>query len=311
MGYYGYYNFRPYVSVAERRRKAEQEMQKLKKKGHPVSPVVIEGRTIAQTFWGKAWCDNLERYSDFSNRLPRGRTYVRNGSVVDLQIAPGEVTAMVSGSEIYKVAVKVKAVPKDHWASICADCADAIDSLVELLQGRFSKGVMERICQQKTGLFPSPTELEFSCSCPDWASMCKHVAAVFYGIGARLDEQPELLFQLRKVDEKDLIARAGTGLPLSKQGPAEDRVLAADGLSELFGLELGASTEESMPEAGPVPKKTTRVRRAAKPGRKPATEKTPAKSAPRRLSASTKKNKKKSHKAKAKARVRKGKAAKR
>src|SRR5512143_1514230 len=117
-----FYDWRPYVSVAERRRNAEREMQTLRKKGHPVSPVVIEGRPIARTFWGKAWCDNLERYSDFSNRLPRGRTYVRNGSVVDLQIAPGEVSALVSGSEMYKVAVKVAAVPKARWTSICTDC---------------------------------------------------------------------------------------------------------------------------------------------------------------------------------------------
>jgi uncharacterized Zn finger protein len=236
-----FYGWRPYVPVAERRRKAEREMQRLLKKGHPVSPVVIAGRTIAQTFWGKAWCDNLERYSDFSNRLPRGRTYVRNGSVVDLQVAAGEASAIVSGSELYKVAVKVAPVPKARWASICGDCAGAIDSLVELLQGRFSKGVMERICQQKTGLFPASTEIEFSCSCPDWASMCKHVAAVLYGIGARLDEKPELLFKLRRVDEKDLIAKAGSGIPLSKEGPSADRVLGSEGLSELFGLEMGDS----------------------------------------------------------------------
>jgi uncharacterized Zn finger protein len=248
---YDYYGWRPYVSVAQRRAKAMREMEKLKKKGHPVSPVAIEGRTIAKTFWGKAWCDNLERYSDFANRLPRGRTYVRNGSVVDLQVAPGEVQAMVSGSEIYKVAVKVSAVPKARWASICRDSAGAIDSLVELLQGRFSKGVMERICQQKTGLFPAPAEIEFSCSCPDWASMCKHVAATLYGIGARLDLRPELVFKLRKVDEKDLIAKAGKGIPLAKKGqrPADDRVLGADGLSELFGLELGSGDGRAASEA--------------------------------------------------------------
>jgi hypothetical protein len=233
--------WRPYVSVAERRRKAGRAMQKLGKKGHPVSPVLIAGRTIARTFWGKAWCDNLERYSDFSNRLPRGRTYVRNGSVVDLQIAQGSVAARVSGSELYRVAVKVAAVPTPRWTSICGDCAGAVDSLVELLQGRFSKGVMERLCRQKTGLFPAPAEIEFSCSCPDWASMCKHVAAVLYGVGARLDERPELLFELRKVDEKDLIAKVGRGLPLSKSGPAAGKVLATDGLSELFGLEMGAA----------------------------------------------------------------------
>jgi uncharacterized Zn finger protein len=259
-----FYAWRPYVSVAERRRKAKRELAKLKKKGHPVSPVRIEGRAIARTFWGRAWCDNLERYSDFSNRLPRGRTYVRNGSVLDLQIAAGEVKALVSGSEIYQVAVKVSAVLKARWTAICTECAGAIDSLVELLQGRFSKGVMERICQQKTGLFPAPAEITFSCSCPDWAAMCKHVAAVLYGIGARLDERPELLFKLRKVDEKALIAKAGSGLALAKTGPAADRVLADDGLSELFGLDMGRPDAEADTSTGETVVKAARRRRAAK-----------------------------------------------
>lgn len=252
-----FYDWRPYVPVAKRRQNAERELERLRKKGHPVSPVVIEGRAIASTFWGKAWCDNLEGYSDYSNRLPRGRTYVRNGSVVDLQVAAGGVSAVVSGSRLYKVAVKVAPVPVARWTSICGHCAGAIDSLVELLQGRFSKGVMERISQQQTGLFPMPTEIEFSCSCPDWASMCKHVAAVLYGIGARLDAQPELLFHLRQVDAKDLIAKAGANLPLAKQGPAPDKVLGTDGLSELFGLELDGGA--ALPEGAP----TGRGKRAA------------------------------------------------
>jgi uncharacterized Zn finger protein len=278
-------DWRSYVPVAERRRRAEREMQRRRKKGHPVSPVVVEGRTIARTFWGKAWCDNLERYSDFANRLPRGRTYVRNGSVVDLQISPGLVSAIVSGSELYQVAVKVAPVPGPQWAAICRDCAGAIDSLVELLQGRFSKGVMERISRQGAGLFPAPAQIELSCSCPDWASMCKHVAAVLYGIGARLDREPGLLFALRSVDEKALIAKAGVGLPLSRAAPAEAKVLASDQLSELFGIELAAPGEGAgaregaervhrpKPEAGrPAPKgkaaerkrPARRARRAAK-----------------------------------------------
>src|SRR5579872_2779336 len=236
---YGGWGWRPYVSVAERRRKATKEMEKLRKKGHPVSPVAIEGRTIVRTFWGKAWCENLERYSDFVNRLPRGRTYVRNGSVIDLQIAPGEITALVSGSSIYEVRVEIAPISSARWKSICKDCSGAIDSLVELLQGRFSKGVMERICKQKTGLFPTPNEIEFSCSCPDWAGMCKHVAAVLYGIGARLDRQPELLFRLHQVDEKELIAGAGHGLPLAKRAPAKGKVLdPSEDLAALFGLDM-------------------------------------------------------------------------
>src|SRR6266566_769647 len=243
----GFYGWRPYVSVAQRRRQAASEMAKLKKKGHPVSPVVVEGRTIVKTFWGRAWCDNLERYSDFENRLPRGRTYVRNGSVIDLQIAPGEVKAMVSGSDIYKVTVTVVPVSKLRWKSICADCAGAIDSLVELLQGRFSEGVMERVCQRRKGLFPSPDEIELSCSCPDWADMCKHVAAVLYGIGARLDKQPELLFRLHKLDEKELINSAGRELPLARKGGDSGKILSTGDLSELFGLDLAKSGARTTP----------------------------------------------------------------
>ena len=242
---YGGWGWRPYVSVAERRLQAVREMDKCRKKGHAVSPVMIKGRTIVNTFWGKAWCDNLERYSNFANRLPRGRTYVRNGSVIDLQISSGEIKALVRGSEIYEVAVKVAPVTKARWRSICKDCAGAIDSLIELLQGRLSTGVMERICQQNAGLFPSPKEIKLSCSCPDWAEMCKHVAAVLYGIGARLDKQPELLFRLHGVDEKELIVHADAVLPLAKKGPAAAKVLGSKDLSELFGLDIGSERRQS------------------------------------------------------------------
>ena len=232
------YDWRPYVSAAARRHHAAREMLRLKKMGRTTSPVLIDGRKIARTFWGKAWCENLERYSDFANRLPRGRTYVRNGSVIDLQISTGSVKALVSGSDIYTVAIKVGSVPKARWRAICYDCTGAIDSLVELLQGRFSQGVMERLCREKTGLFPSPSEMAFDCSCPDWASMCKHVAAVLYGVGARLDERPELLFALRGTDEKELIARAGSGMSTAARPPASAKILDAGQLSDIFGIEL-------------------------------------------------------------------------
>jgi uncharacterized Zn finger protein len=237
-----YYGWRPYVSVAERKRQAAREIEKRRKQGHPISAITIEGRTIAKTFWGKSWCENLERYSDYANRLPRGRTYVRNGSVVDLQIKPGSIQALVSGSELYEVTLKVAPVGKQRWKSICEDCAGAIDSLVELLQGRFSKGVMERICKQSQGLFPSPAEIKLACSCPDGARMCKHVAAVLYGVGARFDHQPELLFLLREVDEKQLIIKAGNALPLAKQAPAAAKVLGSADLSDIFGLDIAPST---------------------------------------------------------------------
>ena len=173
-------------------------------------PIVLEGRSIANTFWGKAWCKNLESYSDYSNRLPRGRTYVRNGSVIDLKMAAGEITALVSGSSIYKVKIAIAKVVANKWNKIVDECAGKIDSLIELLQGKFSKAVMEIITDPKKGLFPDPKEIKLSCSCPDWADMCKHVAAVLYGVGARLDNRPEELFMLRQADHIELIAKAGT-----------------------------------------------------------------------------------------------------
>jgi uncharacterized Zn finger protein len=236
-----YGGWAPYVPVAARRRKAERELAKLRKSGAVISPVKIEGRQIARTFWGKAWCDNLESYRDYENRLPRGRTYVRNGSVVDLQIAPREITAMVSGSEIYKVKISIADVAQARWKTLCADCSGGIDSLVELLQGRFSKGVMERLCRQDTGLFPRPLEIRFTCSCSDNASMCKHIAAVLYGVGARLDESPELLFRLRAVDETELLSDLGSALPDTRTRRDTAQTLVGDDLAALFGLEMEES----------------------------------------------------------------------
>ena len=271
-----YLTWRPYVSVVERRSKAERAAAKLRKRGTALSPVSASRGAIARTFWGKAWCDNLERYSDYSNRLPRGRTYLRNGSVIHLAIGAGEVSAQVMGSSLYKVGVTISAVAKPHWQALGGDCAGSIDSLVELLQGRLSKGVMERICRPATGLFPSPKEIKFRCSCPDWAAMCKHVAAVFYGIGARLDQQPELLFTLRCVDAKDLVARAGVGLPLTKKGPRGAKVLEDSQVAEVFGIELADAAVPVSRGKTPVAKETPAAR-----GQKKAAPKAAAKASPR------------------------------
>ncbi len=269
----GYWGWKPYVPAAARKKKAEGAAAKAKKAGATLSPVLPSRGAIAKTFWGKAWCDNLERYSDYANRLPRGRTYVRNGSVIDLEIGEGEVCAQVMGTHLYRVEVRVAAVAKKHWKSIGADCAGSIDSMVELLQGTFAKAVMQRLCRAGDGLFPAPKEIEFNCSCPDWASMCKHVAAVLYGVGARLDEQPELLFKLRRVDEKDLLAQAGAGVTHSGKLPAKGRVLDEPALGDVFGIEMapaasaheavrpvtGRSRKAATEAAGAAAKATTKV----------------------------------------------------
>jgi uncharacterized Zn finger protein len=246
-----YFEWRPYVPVAEKRRQAEGKLAKLRKRGQSVAPVTIGGRTIASSFWGKSWCINLERYSDFESRMPRGRTYVRNGSVLDLQISRGKVAAMVAGSSLYNVKITIAPVTAKRWRAICRDCAGAIDSVVELLQGRLAKGVMDRVCRQGDGLFPSPGEIKLSCSCPDWADMCKHVAAALYGVGARLDEQPQLLFQLRGVDENELLANAGQDLALTRAAPGATKILDNSDVAALFGLEMAeaASPDAAVPTA--------------------------------------------------------------
>ena len=250
-----YHEWRPYVPVAERRRKAEKKLAKLKKRSQSVSPVTIEGRAIAKSFWGKSWCTNLERYSDYENRLPRGRTYVRNGSVVDLQIAKSIVSALVSGSDLYTVTITIAPVTATRWKAICSDCAGTINSLVELLQGRLSKGVMDRVCREGDGLFPAPKEIKLSCSCPDWADMCKHVAAVLYGVGARLDEKPALLFELRGVDQNELLANAGQELSLKKAVPATTKLLNDGDVAALFGLEMVEPVNYNTPTGPERPQK--------------------------------------------------------
>jgi uncharacterized Zn finger protein len=263
----GYGGWKPYVSVAERRKKAELAAARAKRAGAVLSPIASCRGAIAKTFWGKAWCDNLESYSDYANRLPRGRTYVRNGSVIDLQIVAGEVRAQVMGSSIYTVEVTVTACPEKQWRAIGAGCVGSIDSIVELLQGKLSTAVMERICKPGAGLFPMPKEIRFNCSCPDWASMCKHVAAVLYGVGARLDQQPELLFALRRVDANDLVKQVDAVLPKSRKRPTTGKVLDDVLVADVFGIEMAEAYPLVKPAAGRNKPSTAKVtaKKAARP----------------------------------------------
>jgi uncharacterized Zn finger protein len=263
------YGWKPYVPVAQRRKKAARAAAKLTRAGTALSPVTAGRGAIVRTFWGRAWCENLERYSDYSNRLPRGRTYLRNGSVIDLGIAAGSVTAQVMGSSLYRVEVNISALPARQWQGIARDCAQSIDSLVELLQGQLSTSVMERITRPGTGLFPTPKEISFSCSCPDWAAMCKHVAATLYGVGARLDAQPDLLFTLRKVDANELIARAGEGSPPVRRSPGPGRILDASKLADVFGIDIAG------PAAKPTPARATAKARKKTPSRRTAKQAAP------------------------------------
>jgi uncharacterized Zn finger protein len=278
------YGWRPYVSAAERRAKAARETAKLARKtGRAASPIVLEGRKIASTFWGKAWCNNLEAYSDYENRLPRGRTYIRNGSVVDLQINKGNVCALVSGSELYRIEIKIKPLAPGLWKSIQTECAGKIDSLIELLQGKLSSAVMQIVTRPEKGLFPTPKEIDLDCSCPDWADLCKHVAASLYGVGAKLDQNPALLFLLRGVDPADLISKASAAEAVRQTAATADGtpVMSEAEVADVFGIDLAPASAVSvyaveLPASPPTP--------APRPESAPKRKPTGNRKVPRRLS---------------------------
>ena len=273
MGRYSYDRWPRYVPVAERRRKAAKKIAKMRKSGRKISPVEIEGRKIAKTFWGDAWCKNLEAYSDYANRMPRGRTYVRNGSVLDLQIDPGRVRSLVSGTSIYKIDVKIAPLPKRQWTEIKRRCGGQIASLVELLMGNISKGVMEIVTRKGEGLFPAPKDISLSCSCPDWATMCKHVAATLYGVGARLDHDPELLFTLRKVDPTEMVEAAVDQPPTgTRRRPRKARAIDPADLSSVFGVDIDTDGVSSDEVPGPA-RSASKNQRAARTRKKPSAKK--------------------------------------
>ena len=243
----GWYPYPPYVPVGARRARARLELRALRERGVEVQPVELKGRgrDIARSFWGRRWCEHLESFSDYANRLPRGRTYVRNGCVCHLDIETGGVDALVVGRELYHVVIRIRKLKRPAWKAIRTACAGQIGSVLELLQGRLSDRVMEIVTNRDTGLFPKPGEIKLACDCPDWATMCKHAAAVLYGVGTRLDRSPELLFRLRGVDEAELIA-ADLALP---GGTASADTLADDDLGSIFGIELDAGEGAPAPRA--------------------------------------------------------------
>ena len=278
MSRYSFYP--PYVPVAERKRKAAAAAKKLSaKSGRALAPVTLATKKIATTFWGKAWCDNLEAYSDYENRLPRGRTYVRNGSVIDLQITNGKVEALVQGSNLYKIAIGFQPLAPKCWMNFKARSAGKVTNLLDLLQGRLSKEILADLTAKGAGLFPAPKEIELGCSCPDWADMCKHVAAVLYGVGARLDEKPELFFTLRGVKMEELLSAAtATATTPIAGASAPGQGIEEAALSEIFGVEIEAVAPLPVPPAAPGKRTqkispTKRAKPAVKAKRKAAAPK--------------------------------------
>lgn len=240
MSYWGYPK---YVTVAEKKARAAKKLAQLRKKRPAITPVVIEGSALARTWWGKSWNRNLERYADYRNRIGRGKSYVRHGAVLDLKIEGGRVTALVQGTRAkpYEVVIRIAPVKKANWNHIRKQCQGELRSLPDLLAGKFPKALGEIFLAEGKGLFPTPKEISFDCSCPDWASMCKHVAATLYGVGARLDVDPLLFFTLRQADTEELVARAvqeKTGDLLARADKKSSKVLDEADLAGLFGIDM-------------------------------------------------------------------------
>ena len=256
---YGYYP--RYVSVAEKRARAEKKIKQLRKKQPDIQPVILAGQALATTWWGKAWNKNLERYADYTNRIGRGRSYVRHMAVVDLKIGPGRVDALVQGSRgaPYKVRITIAAIKKRNWQAITKKCKKELSSLPDLLAGKFPRKLQDVFMVQGRGVFPAPSEISFDCSCPDWADMCKHVAATLYGVGARLDQDPALFFTLRKVNMEDLVGEAlreRTDAIIAQKPGTSSRLIADDKLSDLFGLDIDLDV--------PVPTKQKKEKRVVR-----------------------------------------------
>ncbi len=241
----GWYTYKPYVSVSQRKAKALRTAGKLKEKGQELSPVHVEGLKLGKTFWGRSWCEQIESLSDFASRLPKGKSYVRNDAILDMQVRPGLITAMVMGSELYSIRIKISPLDKRRWKSLKGRCVGQIGSLVELLQGRLSDSVMATVTGKNDGLFPKSDEIELQCSCPDSALMCKHLAAVLYGVGCRLDEQPDLLFKLRQVDHTELLTEA-TQSPAFEADGGGRKIIASSDLNDVFGIEV--EPESAVPQ---------------------------------------------------------------
>ncbi|MCK5543011.1 MAG: SWIM zinc finger family protein, partial [Desulfobacterales bacterium] len=247
MSRYNYGGFPKYVRVADKKAKAEKKIKQLKKKDPNISPVYVTGNKLAESWWGISWNKNLESYADFGNRIGRGRSYIRHSAVLDLKIKPGKIISLVQGSmsRPYNIEITIKKIKPSLWKNIIKKCQGKIDSLNTLLDGNLPKAMAGILTNKEEGMFPSPDEIEFNCSCPDWAYMCKHIAATLYGVGTRLDQDPAMFFTLRGAKIKDLVSQAikaeANQLIEKSKTKTSKRIIENADLSSAFGIDFDDS----------------------------------------------------------------------
>lgn len=228
-------------SAAELRRKAEQSKKRSADSKKALEPVLIDGRQIAKTWWGEAWCTNLENYADYRNRIGRGKRHVRADTVIDMKMKGGTIKARVQGSRRtpYRVEIEIDPMPEARYKAVLKSLDSRIENLEALVNGDFPMAMKSLFTDLKSGLFPNPREIHFTCSCPGWASMCKHVAAVLYGIGNRLDHDPLLFFAMRGIDVSDFIQRSvkdKLSSMLKNADTHSHRIIDDQSVEELFGV---------------------------------------------------------------------------
>lgn len=252
-----------YSDAEEQKQRLQREIARRTKRGEKFEPLVApEGKKLSTTFWGQAWCRNLESYQDYESRLPRGRSYLRKGSVFNLEIEPGKLFATVAGSELYDTAIHIDPLPPKQWKKIVAAGSGQVGSMLDLLAGKLGDGLMRVLTDPQDGLFPKPKEIRFQCSCPDFADLCKHSAAVLYGVGVLLDTRPELLFTLRGVDQAELLSNASSSALSDLTTDGGD--LSGADLSAIFGIDLSGA-EAPLPVEEAPKKKRTAVRKKRTP----------------------------------------------
>lgn len=221
-----------YVSAAERKEKSEKLIKKLQTSQN-LNPIVVKAKSIATSFWGKSWCRHLSTYEYYTARLSRGRSYLRSGTVVDLQISEGLVQAQVLGTSLYQVNIRFENLDPELWSEFVQKTSGEIDSLLDLLAGNLPEKITEVMCDPFSGFFPDESKIRFSCTCLDDADLCKHVAAALYGVAIRFDEDAKLFFILRGVDPSDLLKQATKDFSSPQ---AED--ISKEDLSDLFQIDL-------------------------------------------------------------------------
>ncbi|SKA78073.1 Uncharacterized conserved protein, contains Zn finger domain [Prosthecobacter debontii] len=224
----------------ENQERVQREIAKRRARGESLTPLAAPkgSKKLCQTFWAQAWCRHLERYSHYEARLPAGRSYLRNGQVLDLVIEPGTLSAVVAGEHLEDTLIHIRPLDAAHWQELVQAAQGQVNSLLDLLTGNLGDGLLKILTEPETGLFPQPKEIRFDCSCPDHADLCKHSAAVLYGVAVLLDTQPDLLFTLRGVNQADLLPAAGAASAETLSPNSGAGELQGTDLSALFGIDL-------------------------------------------------------------------------